>query len=109
MTEQATKETGYQGWANYNTWAVAFILGNDRGTYEQCREFAEGAKGGAADADQVADGTWTIAEAARFNLADMLKEYVEELVEISDAAEKAINGDGKSTDMIASDTFWRDV
>jgi len=33
-------ETGYQGWANYETWAVKLWLDNEQATYEEVTEQA---------------------------------------------------------------------
>ncbi len=64
----------YQGWKNYETWAVALWLDNDRASYEYCRDEARRHRRDAADCPQVKEGTWTPQEAARFNLADSLCE-----------------------------------
>lgn len=50
--------TTYNGWKNYETWAVALWLDNDYGTYEYVRELAE--------------------DATRVELADRIEEYVKE-------------------------------
>ena len=34
-------DTTYNGWTNYETWNVAFWLGNDEGLYNLARGFAE--------------------------------------------------------------------
>ena len=58
---------GYNGWTNYETWAVALWLDNDEGTYNLVREWAH-------DADGPAD------------LANTLKDYTEEANPLADAA-----------------------
>lgn len=64
------KEKGYNGWTNYETWAVALWLDNDHATYcywrETARQYRDAAK-------QVKKGYWTPEEAARNTLADRLK------------------------------------
>ena len=77
-------EKGHNGWANYETWCVSLWLGNDRGTYNMTRELAERCKADAPGHEntQARDGraaVWTVEEAARFTLADALKELVEEM------------------------------
>lgn len=61
----------YNGWHNYETWNVALWFGNDSSQYwdemaTECYERAE------------ADDTFTRAENATFELADAMKEFVEE-------------------------------
>ena len=70
----------YNGWTNYETWAVALWIDNEEGSQAYWRQEAEYATRTAKNSEQVAAGVWTPDEAARFNLADQLKE------EITDAA-----------------------
>lgn len=70
-------EKRYNGWTNYETWAVALWLGNEQTTCDYWAEIAEQCKAEAPEADQVESEIWTVAEAARFNLADQLKEDIE--------------------------------
>lgn len=76
MTE---KDKTYNGWTNYATWGVALVLDNDRGTYERAHELAEMVQRDAPASRQVKDGIWTAEQYARFELADLLKDYTEEL------------------------------
>lgn len=78
-TNTANKDR-YNGWTNYETWAVSLWIDNDQATYHYWREeTARHAR--EADSDEmVAKGLWTNREAARHNLARQLKD------EISDAA-----------------------
>lgn len=71
-------DTTYQGWKNYETWAVNLWLTNDAGTQELMREFAMDSKRVAPELDAVKDGIWTVEEGAKFSLADMIKEHIEE-------------------------------
>jgi hypothetical protein len=79
MEETMTKET-YQGWSNYETWAVSLWLDNEQTSYTYWREEAARHREEACDCQQVRDGIWTVPEAEKFNLADQLME------QISDAA-----------------------
>lgn len=60
------KDSGYQGWRNFETWAVALWLDNDRGLYDLVREWAAEAKAESGKRD------------AKFVLADQLKEYIDD-------------------------------
>src|SRR5687767_845418 len=69
-------EHGYQGWKNYETWAVALWINNEQGTHEAAHDMARGARKSAPTAPQVKSGIWTDKQAERFTLADDLKEWV---------------------------------
>jgi hypothetical protein len=73
MTEQT-----YNGWTNYATWGVALVLGNDEGTYNESRDRARELKDDAPNHRNVPE-IWTAEQAAKFELVDWLKDYVEEL------------------------------
>ena len=79
-------EKRYNGWTNYETWAVALWLGNEQTSCDYWAEIAVECKADAPDADQVESGIWTVAEAARFNLADRLKEDIENGSPIEEAS-----------------------
>jgi hypothetical protein len=66
----------YNGWKNYPTWAVNLWLNNDQGTQEATAErVAETIK----NPPRVSE-YWNAEQTARYNVADMLKDWVEELV-----------------------------
>lgn len=67
----------YQGWKNYETWVTALWIDNDENTYNYARSMACEQVLAAPECSQVQSGIWTIDEAKRFNLADALKDYVE--------------------------------
>ena len=77
----AELDAEYNGWTNYATWGVALVLDNDEGTYNEVRERAESLL--AYDHPNVPE-IWTADEAARFGLADFLKDYVEDLCGLED-------------------------
>jgi hypothetical protein len=66
----------YNGWTNYETWAVAIWLDSDQSSdlhwTEQTRRHQERSR----NCPQVLDGTWTAEAAAKYNLADQLKEEI---------------------------------
>lgn len=69
-------EKRYNGWTNYETWVTALWLDNDEGTQTYWREVTCQCQEEAPRASQVRDGFWTTEQAARFTLADRIKEEV---------------------------------
>lgn len=72
----AAEPKGYNGWANYETWAVNMWLTNDEGMASDLNDRAESAWTDAEDDSNTTDGIWTRSQTARFRLADALKELV---------------------------------
>ena len=67
----------YNGWKNYPTWCVNLWIGNERETDEQAAAIAKYSCVYADNyCEQVKDGTWTPAQAARYTTADRFKEWV---------------------------------
>lgn len=66
------------GWTNYETWATALWLDNEQATQDYWRERARECREEAPASSQVEESIWTIDQAARFTLADALKEEVSE-------------------------------
>ncbi len=66
-----SEEQGYNGWKNYETWAAALWIDNDRGSYEMARELRDDARQGARDDHE----SYRTAEGL---LADQLKDWLEE-------------------------------
>jgi hypothetical protein len=86
MSAMTAQSERYNGWKNYETWAVALHLDNDYGTYTMVRERADEIKSEAPDHHNV-PSIWTADEAARFELADYLKELAETLTGIGGESE----------------------
>lgn len=63
----------HNGWRNYETWLTYVWATNDEGTYHSCRDLARQCWNSAE-----ADDTFTKEERAKFNLADRLKEMIED-------------------------------
>src|SRR4051812_45468653 len=74
-TTHSEGQTGhrYNGWANYETWAVALWLDNEQSSYERVREMAEDAWHNATETTYATRG-----EAAGWALAATLKAEHEE-------------------------------
>lgn len=70
------KEEQYNGWTNYETWAVSLWIDNEESTQTYWRQEAARETEQAVNCQMVEDGTWTIKEAARFSLAERLKEEI---------------------------------
>lgn len=81
-----SEDKSYNGWTNYETWAVNLWLENEEGTYRYWRAQAESHLTEDQACDEVRDGIWTTDEAAKFNLADQLKDEVENDSPISEAS-----------------------
>ena len=66
-------EDRYNGWRNYETWAVNLWLSNEEYTYRYWRERAQEAWEDAEPTE-----VWTREQSAKFQLADTLKEQIQE-------------------------------
>jgi len=76
MQKQAQAGT-HEGYKNYETWAVALYINNDRGEYEYWTEQVEDLKSEGGAPSEV----WTPEESVKFGLADLMKTYFEEMLE----------------------------
>jgi hypothetical protein len=74
--EKAHEERGYNGWTNYETWAVSLWLDNEQPSYLYWREQADRHRQEAPNSSPVRRGILTEEQEARFNLAKQLKEEV---------------------------------
>lgn len=65
----------YQGYKNYQTWAVALWIGNEYNLYRHWQNRAEEIKAVVedGDCDQVQAEIWTAEQGARFLLADEIE------------------------------------
>ena len=70
----SSSSTEYQGWKNYETWAVALWLDNEPTSYQYWREAARRCQRESPTDPRVLDGIWAPKEAAMLNLADQLRE-----------------------------------
>lgn len=68
----------YNGWHNYETWAVNLWLSNEQTSSQYWSDAAREAIKQAPKDDRVPK-IWTADEAARFNLADQLKSELEDM------------------------------
>jgi len=78
-------EKGYNGYENYETWAVSLWLNNEYGEYCHWTARAEEIKEDAEDEYEEGD-TFTAEEVARGRLADEIKEAVEGGNPLADSA-----------------------
>jgi hypothetical protein len=60
---------------------LLMTLDNDAVAYHNCFGMAEDAQHNAPDSEEVIAKTWTVEEAVRFQTADSIKEYVENLID----------------------------
>jgi hypothetical protein len=72
----------YNGWKNYETWAVALWLDNEESSYNKAHRMAR-----AAWRDAEADDHFTRDERAMLALSDGIKEWVEESNPCADRAD----------------------
>jgi Mg2+ and Co2+ transporter CorA len=70
----------YQGYKNYETFLVTLALDNDRGMYDEIREFIKELKEASPESVKNEDPINSYSD-LEVKLADKIKEYVEEIVE----------------------------
>jgi len=71
----------YQGWTNYETWAVNLWIENDENISNQFHDRAIH-----WDKEKSTSEYWTQKESAKFNLSDEIKDFVEEESPLADEA-----------------------
>lgn len=78
----SNKDKQYNGWTNYETWAVNLHISNTESTHDYATELAVACIQGAENEPFVASGVWTRDDAALYHTADMLKDWIERLTSI---------------------------
>ena len=80
-----TEAKTYNGWTNYQTWAVKLWLDNDEATQHLQADLLDEAKNTVfrlgvlyVRVNNTGQEIWTRAQATRFTLADLLKQFVED-------------------------------
>jgi hypothetical protein len=63
----------YNGYANYETWAVVLWLENDEGMYRYWREAASEARQEAATCREVLEDVWPAKDAPKYLLSERLE------------------------------------
>ena len=106
MTDKAVKTAEYQGWKNYESWAVALHIDNDEGLQNMVMEWAQEAVAGGAEHQNTKEGVWTADESAKFTLAEQIKEFVEDQNPLSEG-DSGMYGDLLSGAI--SDVDWDEV
>ena len=76
----------YNGWTNYETWVTALWIDNEYETYKEAVRMGADAAKNAKDDENVKSGIWTECEAAKFRLADQLKDQIEDRNPLIDQA-----------------------
>ena len=84
--EKSHEERGYNGWTNYETWAVSLWLDNEQSSYLYWREQTARHRQEAPNASGVRREIVTEEEAARCSLANQLKEEVMDASPLSEAS-----------------------
>ena len=75
----------YNGWTNYETWAVALWIDNDHSSYLYWREQAQRRHEEAKSSDIVLRGVCSAAQAAMAALAEQLQAEITDASPLSDA------------------------
>ena len=88
----STEAMGYQGWANYETWAVHLWVSNDQGAHEHWEQLAADEYAAAVAADP--DGNWEAwTDAAATELAERMKQELDDEAEEPRAVDNTMYAD----------------
>ena len=85
-TNNQMEEKTYNGWTNYETWAVNLWIDNDQGSYTYWREQAGSHYENVADCESLHEGLWSRRSAARSKLAEQIKDEFEDASPLADQA-----------------------
>jgi hypothetical protein len=72
--KNAMSGENYNGWTNYETWAVSHWIDDSQEACDYWKNQAAKQRKAAPACKQVLEGTWTVEDATKFNLADQLQE-----------------------------------
>lgn len=71
-----SEDKSYNGWKNYETWAVALWIDNEEWSQERAQEIARDARREGPAHVNVKSGIWEPERAAVYILSDALREWV---------------------------------
>ncbi len=80
------EEKTYNGWTNYETWAVGLWIDNEQGSHTHWREQASQHFEEAAEEETPHESLWSQRSAARSKLAEQVQEEFEEASPLADQA-----------------------
>ena len=103
QTDGIMDEKTYDGWTNYQTWAVALRIDSEQASCQYWRDEARRHRTESPAWRQVRDGIWIADEAAEINLADQLKK------ELNDAPLTETNAYNDLLGAALSEVNWSEI